>query len=147
MIGQEFTEKVVQIKRVSKKTKGGNRIAFSALVVVGDGRGQVGIGLAKAREVPVAIAKSITQAKKNLVSVALYKTTIPHRVSVKRGASLVMLKPAPAGAGLIAGGPVRIVAQLAGIKDVSSKIFGSTNKTGNAYATLEALKKLKIASS
>ncbi len=143
MIGSEFAEKVIQIKRVSKKTKGGNRIAFSALVAVGDGRGRVGVGLAKAREVPVAIAKSMTQAKKSLINVSLYKTTIPHSVSVKRGASVVMLRPAPAGTGLIAGGPVRIVAELAGIKDISSKILGSTNKTGNAYATLLALKKLR----
>src|SRR3989338_7483594 len=104
MIGSEFAEKVIQIKRISKKTKGGNRIAFSALVAVGDGRGRVGVGLAKAREVPVAIAKSMTQAKKSLINVVLYKTTIPHSVSVKRGASVVMLKPAPEGAGLIAGG-------------------------------------------
>ncbi len=91
----------------------------------------------------MAIAKSMTQAKKSLINVSLYKTTIPHSVSVKRGASVVMLRPAPAGTGLIAGGPVRIVAELAGIKDISSKILGSTNKTGNAYATLLALKKLR----
>lgn len=140
---QDFTEKVIQIKRISKKTKGGNRIAFSALVVVGDRKGRVGIGLAKAREVPVAIAKSLAKARRDMVSVNLSDTTIPHSIFIKRGASKVMLKPAPKGTGIIAGGPVRAVVELAGIKDISSKVLGSTNKAGNAYTTLDALKSLR----
>lgn len=139
----DFTEKVIQIKRVSKKTKGGNRIAFSALVVVGDKRGRVGVGLAKALEVPAAIAKSMSLARKNLINVALFRNSIPHSVTVKEGAAKVMLKPAPPGAGIIAGGPVRAVVELAGIKDISSKILGSRNKTGNVYATLKALQSLR----
>src|SRR3989344_2727392 len=94
---QEVTEKVIQIKRISKKTKGGNRIAFSALVVVGDRKGLVGVGLAKALEVPVAIAKSMTMAKKSMISVPLAGATIPHSITVKRGASKILLKPAPSG--------------------------------------------------
>lgn len=144
MIGfAELTEKVIEVKRISKKTKGGNRIAFSALVVVGDKKGRVGVGLAKAREVPAAIAKAVTQAKKNLISVNLHRTTIPQSVLVKKGASKILLKPAPVGAGIIAGGPVRAVVELAGVKDISSKVLGSRNKAGNVYVTLSALKELR----
>lgn len=143
MANQEITEKVIQIKRISKKTKGGNRMSFSALVVVGDRKGRIGIGLAKALEVPVAIAKSMAKARKSMITISLSRTTIPHDVTVKRGASKILLRPAPSGTGIIAGGPVRAVVELAGIKDISSKVLGSSNKIGNAYAALEALKSLR----
>lgn len=139
----EFTEKVVQINRVSKKTKGGNRIGFSVLVVVGDGSGQVGVGLGQAPNVASAIGKAISYAKKHLVTVPMRQTTIPHEVLIKRGAAKILLKPAPPGSGVIAGGAVRAVVSAAGIKDVVSKILGTKNQASNVYATFEALKKLQ----
>jgi len=140
---KEFVEKVVQVNRVAKKTKGGNRIAFSVLVVVGDKKGKVGVGLGKALDVTTAVKKGINLAKKSLITVSLKGTTIPHAVKVKRGAAEVLLKPALPGTGIIAGGPVRVVVEAAGIRDVVAKILGSDNKASNVYATLEALKKLK----
>ncbi|MBL7158982.1 30S ribosomal protein S5 [Candidatus Microgenomates bacterium] len=140
---KEFTEKVVQVNRVSKKTKGGNRIRFSVLVVVGDRKGRVGVGLGKAPEVIAGIQKAIRYAKKHLISVPLKETTIPHEVFVKKGAAKVFLKPAQKGTGVIAGGAVRVVVEAAGIKDIVSKILGTRNKISNVYATLEALSKLK----
>lgn len=139
----EFSEKIVQINRVSKKVKGGNRIGFSALVAIGDRKGQVGVGLGKASDVASAIKKGISRAKKNLIAVPLSQTTIPHEIKVKRGAAKILLKPAPPGAGLIAGGPVRVIAELAGIKDMSSKILGTRNKLSCVNATMEALRKLE----
>lgn len=139
----EFDERVVQINRVSKKTKGGNQISFSALTVVGDRHGRVGVGLGHSKDVASAIGKGMTYAKKHLITVPLKGTTIPHRVKIKFGAAEVLLKPAPPGSGLIAGGPVRAVVQAAGIKDMSSKILGSQNKASNVYATFRALKKLR----
>jgi small subunit ribosomal protein S5 len=140
---KEFAEKVVQVNRVSKKTKGGNRISFSALVVVGDRKGRVGVGLGKATDVSTAMKKGITYAQKRLINVPLRGTTIPHEVHVKLGAARLLLKPAPAGSGVIAGGPVRAVVEAAGIKDVVGKILGTSNKASNVYATFEALKQLK----
>lgn len=140
---KEFSEKVIQIKRVSKKIKGGNRIGFSALVGVGNKKGKVGVGLGKAPDVRSAIEKGIIRAKKNLFKVPLSGTTIPHEISIKRGAAKIMLKPAPPGSGLIAGGPVRVVVSLAGIEDISSKILGSSNKSNNVHATVAALRRLK----
>lgn len=140
---KEFEEKVIQINRVSKKTKGGNRIGFSVLVVVGDKKGRVGVGLGKAPDVASAIMKAITYAKKHLQRIEMYKTTIPHEVFLKRGAAKVLIKPAPAGTGVIAGGAVRAVVEAAGIRDVVSKILGSKNQASNVYATLEALKTLR----
>jgi small subunit ribosomal protein S5 len=140
---KEFEEKVVQVNRVSKKTKGGNRIAFSALVVAGDKKGRVGVGLGKALDVTTAINKGINLAKKNLISVPMKGTTIPHQVFIKRGAARVLLKPAGQGTGVIAGGAVRAVVEAAGIKDIVSKILGSNNKASNVYATIEALKQLR----
>ena len=140
---KEFTEKVVQVNRVSKKTKGGNRIRFSVLVVVGDRKGRVGVGLGKAPEVIVGIKKAIRYAKKHLISVPLKGTTIPHEIFVKKGAAKVFLKPAQKGTGVIAGGSVRVVVEAAGIKDIVSKVLGTRNKISNVYATLEALSKLK----
>jgi small subunit ribosomal protein S5 len=140
---KEFEEKVVQINRVAKKVKGGNRIGFSALTVVGDRKGRVGVGLGKAPDVSAAIKKGMRRAKKNLITVSMKRKTIPHQVKVKRGAAKVLLKPAPPGTGIIAGGAVRVVVEAAGIQDIVAKILGSSNKTGNVYATITALEKLK----
>lgn len=140
---KEFEEKVVQINRVSKKTKGGNRIGFSVLVVVGDRKGRVGVGLGKAPDVSSAIHKAVSYAKKHLLKVPMKNTTIPHEVFIKLGAAQVLIKPAPPGTGVIAGGAVRAVVEAAGIRDVVSKILGSKNQASNVYATLEALKHLK----
>lgn len=142
-IEKEFEEKVVQVNRVSKKTKGGNRIGFSVLVVVGDKKGRVGVGLGKAPDVSQSVAKGVEYAKRHLIFVPLKKTTIPHDVRVKRGAAEVLLKPAPKGSGVIAGGAVRAVVEAAGIRDISSKVLGTQNQASNVYATLEALKRLK----
>ncbi len=141
---RDFEEKVVQVNRVSKKTKGGNRIAFSVLVVVGDKKGQVGVGLGKALDVATAIRKGMGKARKHLITVPMRGTTIPHEVRIKRGAAEVLLKPAPLGTGVIAGGAVRAVVEAAGIKDIVSKILGSENKASNVYATLDGLNKLKL---
>lgn len=143
MINSEITEKVIQVNRVSKKTKGGNRISFSVLVVVGDRNGSVGVGLGKAREVPVAIAKAISRAKRSLIKLAVAGTTIPRSVLIKKGAAKILLRPAPPGSGVIAGGPVRAVVEMAGIRDISSKILGTRNKASNVYAAIEALESLK----
>lgn len=138
----EFSEHVVAINRVSKKTKGGNKIGFSALAVVGDRRGKVGVGLGKAPDVSSSIRKAITFAKKHMVSVPIINGTIPFRVDIKLGAARVMLKPAPPGSGIIAGGAVRNVVAAAGIQNISSKVLGTRNQINNVYATLEALKRL-----
>ena len=140
----EFEEKVVQVNRVSKKTKGGNKIGFSVLVVVGDKNGKVGVGLGKAPDVLSAIKKGVKQGKKRLISVPMVERTIPYPIEVKLGAAKVLLKPAPAGTGVIAGGAVRAVVEAAGIKDIYSKILGSSNQASNVYATLEALRHLRL---
>lgn len=140
---EEMEEKVVQVNRVSKKTRGGNRISFSVLSVAGDKKGKVGVGLGKAPNVAAAIRKSLNRAKKNLISVPMEKTTIPHEIYVKRGAAKVLLKPAPSGTGVIAGGAVRAVVEAAGIRDIVAKILGTENQASNVYVTLEALKRLK----
>ena len=140
---KEFDEKVIQVNRVSKKTKGGNQIGFSVLMVVGDKKGRVGVGLGKAPDVLSSIKKGIRRAKKNLITVPIKKDTIPHDVLVKFGAAKVMLKPAPKGSGIIAGGAVRSVMEAAGVKNVSSKVLGTRNKASNVYCTIKALKELK----
>ena len=143
MPGQdEFIEKIAQINRVAKKTKGGNRISFSVLVVVGDKKGKVGVGLGKALDVSGAIKKALSRAKKTMIAVPMKGTTIPHEIRIKKGAAKILLKPAPVGTGIIAGGAVRMVVEAAGIRDIVSKILGSNNKASNVYATMEALKKL-----
>src|SRR5471030_1581501 len=138
----EYDEQVVQINRVSKKAKGGNKIGFSALTVVGDKKGKVGVGLGKAPDVSNAIRKGISHAKKHMISVPLVNGTIPFRIDVKIGAARIMLKPAPRGSGVIAGGAVRSVVSAAGIENISSKMLGTENKISNIYATLEALKRI-----
>lgn len=140
---KEFDEKVIQISRVSKKTKGGNKVGFSVLMVVGDKKGKVGVGLGKASDVLGAIKKGVKKAKKKMISIPLDGTTVPFPIEVKKGAGVVMLKPAPKGSGVIAGGPVRAVVEAAGIRDISSKILGSENQASSVYATFEALTQIK----
>ncbi len=140
---KEFDEKVIQVNRVSKKTKGGNQIGFSVLMVVGDKKGKVGVGLGKAPDVLSSIKKGVRRAKKNMFRVPMKNTTIPHDIKVKFGAAKVLLKPAPVGSGVIAGGAVRAVMEAAGIKDVSSKVLGTKNQASNVYCTIRALKQLK----
>lgn len=140
---KEFDEKVIQISRVSKKTKGGNKVGFSVLMVVGDKKGRVGVGLGKASDVLGAIKKGIKKAKKKMITVPLDGTTVPFPITVKKGAGVVMLKPAPKGSGVIAGGPVRAVVEAAGIRDISSKILGSENQASSVYATFEALTQIQ----
>ncbi len=141
---KEFEEKVVQVNRVSKKTTGGSKIGFSVLVVVGDRKGKVGVGLGKAPEVQEAIRKGVSYARKHMIIVPMKRATIPHSIIQKFGAAEVLLKPAPPGSGVIAGGAVRAVVELAGIRDISSKVLGTNNQANNVYATFEALKKLTI---
>jgi small subunit ribosomal protein S5 len=136
---KEFEETVVEIKRVSKSTKGGKTIRFSALLVIGDKKGKVGIGISKAPDVASAIRKAVVSAKKNMITIPLKGTTVPYSVEEKFSAARVLLKPAPPGSGIIAGGPVRIVLQAAGIKDAVAKTLGTNNKVSNVYATLKAL--------
>ena len=138
----EFSEQVVKISRVSKKTKGGNKIGFSALAVVGDKNGRVGVGLGKAPDVAGAIRKGVLIARKHLIAVPIVNGTIPFRIDVKVGAARVMLKPAPIGSGVIAGGAVRSVVSAAGIQNISSKVLGTSNKANNVHATLAALRML-----
>lgn len=140
---KEFEEKVIQVNRVSKKTKGGNRIGFSVIAVVGDKKGRVGVGLGKAPDVSSAIRKGVNFAKKHLINVPMKNTTIPHEIYLKQGAAKILLKPAPAGTGVIAGGAVRAVVEAAGIRDIVSKVLGTNNRASNVYATLTALSKLK----
>lgn len=137
-----FEETIVRVNRVSKKTKGGNKIGFSVLMVVGDRKGKVGVGLGKGGDVALAIKKGVSLAKKHAISIPIVNGTIPFEFYIKLGAAKVMLKPAPVGSGVIAGGAVRSVVSLAGIQNISSKVLGTNNQASNVYATIEALKRL-----
>ncbi|MBR3511764.1 MAG: 30S ribosomal protein S5 [Clostridia bacterium] len=143
----ELKEKVVAINRVAKVVKGGRTFRFSAVVVVGDGEGRVGVGNGKASEVPDAIKKAIEEAKKNLIEVPIAGTTIPHEFFGKFGSATVMLKPAAQGSGIIAGGSVRPVLELAGYKDIRTKIIGTNNPRNVVYATMEALRSMQTVES
>lgn len=141
---KEFAEKIVQVNRVSKKTKGGNRIGFSVVVVVGDRKGRVAVGLGKAPDVKSSIQKGVRYAKKHLITVPLTSWgAIPHDIYVKLGAAKVLLRRAPEGTGVIAGGAVRAVVEAAGVRNIVSKVLGTSNQASNVYATLEALRQLK----
>lgn len=140
---KEFEEKMIQVSRVSKKTKGGNKMGFSVLMVVGDKKGRVGVGLGKASDVSSAMKKGIKKAKKKMITVPTRGTTIPFSITLKHGAAVIMLKPAPKGSGVIAGGPVRAVVDAAGIRDISSKILGTGNQASNVYATFAALQEIE----
>ena len=141
----ELSEKVVAINRVSKTVKGGRIMKFAALVVVGDGNGTVGFGMGKSNEVPDAIRKGIDDAKKNLHKIALKGTTIPHEITGKFGAGAVLMRPAPEGTGVIAGGPVRAVIEMAGIKNIRTKSLRSNNPCNVVRATMQGLMALRTA--
>lgn len=140
---QKYEERILHLRRVSKKTSGGNYISFSALVAIGDNEGNVGLGIGRGLEVPPAIKKAIAQAKKNMISVPIFKDTLPHQVLIKFKASRILLKPAPPGTGLKVGGVARVILDIAGVNNASGKIIGTRNQITNAYAVFEALKKLK----
>ena len=142
--GLDIKERVVHINRVSKVVKGGRRFSFSAVVVAGDGEGHVGYGLGKAHEVPEAIRKGVEKAKKSLIHVPLIEGTLPYEVIGRHGAGRVLLKPASQGSGLIAGGGVRAVMELAGVRNALTKCLGSTNSHNSVRATLEALRSLAL---
>lgn len=139
-----FEEQIVQVNRVSKKTKGGNKIGFSVLMVVGNKKGKVGVGLGKAGDVSSSIRKGVTLAKKHVIEIPIVNGTIPFEFYIKLGAAKILLKPAPPGSGVIAGGAVRSVVSLAGIENISSKVLGTDNQASNVYATIEALKRLAL---
>ena len=140
---KEFQETVIEIKRVTKKTTGGNQISFTALMVVGDGKGRVGVALGKAKNVPSAIRKAINRAKNKMITVTLRGTTIPYPIDYKHKSAHILFKPARAGSGLIVGGAVRAIVSAAGIKDLVAKIIGTRNKAMNAWATCEALESIE----
>jgi small subunit ribosomal protein S5 len=142
---KEFEEKVIAIDRVARVVKGGRRFRFRAVVVIGDGKGRVGVGVGKGSEVMTSIAKAVSRAKNQMVTVPLREHTIPHEVEVRFAGARVLLKPASAGTGVIAGGAVRNVVEVAGIRDLLTKSLGSSNKVNNAYATIMALGMLKPA--
>src|SRR4030088_2582778 len=139
----DLTDRVVRVNRVSKVVKGGRKFSFSALIVVGDMNGRVGAGIGKAREVTVAIRKGMDVAKRNMITVPMVGTTIPHEVNLKRGSALIMLKPAAPGTGVISGGAMRAVIETAGIKDILTKSHGTNNPINTVRATLAALQQLR----
>lgn len=140
---KEFEQKTIDLSRVTRVVAGGKRMRFRATVAIGDQKGRVGIGIAKGADVSIAIQKAVTAAKKQMRTIIIVNDTIPHHVLAKYRAAKVMLKPAPIGTGVIAGGPIRAVMELAGVKNVVSKILGSPNKINNLYALMEALDQLR----
>jgi len=142
--GEKLDEKILLIKRVSKKITGGNYVTFSALAAVGDRKGKVGIGVGRGLEVPIAIKKAIKRARKSMIKVPIVKNTIPHEIRLKYKAGLIFIKPAPEGTGLKVGSVVRSLFDLAGIYNASGKIIGSRNQTVNTYLVMKALSRLKI---
>lgn len=140
----EFDQKTIELSRVARVMAGGKRMRFRAVVAIGDHKGQVGIGVAKAADVPLAISKAVAIASKNLIRVPIYEDTIPHVVNTKFGAAKVLLKPAPRGTGIIAGGAVRSILELAGVPNVASKMLGSKNKINNVKATIRAFSELRV---
>ena len=144
---EEFQQKIVDIARVTRITEGGKQMSFRATVAVGDGVNRVGVGIGKGLDVSIAVNKAVNQAKKKLIKVPVTKDgTIPHERRIKYGSAKILLKPAPHGTGIIAGGVMRIVLELSGLKNVTAKMIGSTNKLNNAMATVEALKNMKLRS-
>ena len=139
---KQFSENVVSIDRVSRVVKGGRRFRFRALIVLGDGKGKVGVGVSKGQDVQSAVQKAADVAKKNMITVALYNETIPHESDAKVGGAHILIKPAATGTGLKAGGVVRVILESAGVRNILSKSLGSSNKINSAYATIEALNKL-----
>lgn len=142
-VGEDLIEKIIQIRRVTKVTKGGKKLRFAALVVVGDGKGKVGFALGKAPEVPDAIRKAIDRARKNMITIPIVRGTIPHSIKAEFGTSSLLLKPAPSGTGVIAGGTVRAIMDAAGITDIVTKAIGSTNPHNIVKATFNALMQLQ----
>lgn len=142
-IKREFEQKVIEIKRVTRVVAGGKRMRFRALVVIGDKKGRVGVGLRKGADVSEAVAKAVNAAKKTLLTVNLHNGTIPHEIKFKYKASVVFMKPALPGTGIIAGGAIRSVLDLAGVKNILSKMLGSANKSNNVMATYLALSKMR----
>ena len=143
---KQFSENVVSIDRVARVVKGGRRFRFRALVVLGDGKGKVGVGVSKGQDVQSAVQKASDVAKKNIVTVALYNRTVPHEATAKVGGAHILIKPAASGTGLKAGGVVRVVLESAGVHDILSKSLGSSNKINAAYATINALEQMVSAS-
>ncbi|KKR19923.1 MAG: 30S ribosomal protein S5 [Parcubacteria group bacterium GW2011_GWE2_39_37] len=141
---EEFEQKILDIARVTRVMAGGKRMRFRACVAVGNKKGRVAIGLAKGIDVTIAITKAVNQAKKNFIDVPMVNDTIPHQITHKKGAAIILLKPASQGRGIVAGGAVRIVAELAGIKNITCKTLGTNNKLNNAKCIIEALSSLKM---
>lgn len=141
---KEFVENIISLDRVTRVVKGGRRFRFRATLVVGDGNGKVGVGIGKGKDVQTAVVKAVEKAKKEMIEVAMKGTTIPHDALVDFGSAKVLLKPASDGTGVIAGGAVRSVVEAVGIKNLLTKSLGSNNKINNAYATIKALKSLKL---
>ncbi len=143
-LGPELTERMISLDRVARVVKGGRRFRFRAVVVVGDGKGTVGVGVGKGRDVASAIQKATAVGRKDMFTVQLNNTTINHETTVKFGGARVFMKPAPEGTGVIAGGAVRSVLEVVGVRDIFTKSLGSTNKINNAYATMAALRSLQV---